>query len=661
MASFMNRPLSARTHAVFFLALVFPLAALADLNQTTTLQANSRLNLDTGATPASGGDLLWNGLTITPQGSAKAYNLGDFSLIFDNAPKAYYDSFKVVATSATIAGNLLVPGDVFAAFTNGGHTAGVMVTAKSGSSITLRSITFIPVVPTGPTITAIQNNSSRIPTGYPNYGIAPSSLFVVLGTGLADPSPLVLESTAPPGLPLTLHGASIEVVVGGVTTHPALYYASPTQISAVLPAATPVGTGTLTVTYNGAVSAAASILVVPSAVGINYFSQLGVNNSNVNVGVAQDLSGAILTFSNSGAPGQTITLWITGLGADPDDSDTTYTSTPHRINTPLQVYFGGVLATTSYQGSAGYPGVDIINLQIPLTVPIGCYVPLVVVTGNVISNVVNFPVHPGGGTCVEPTSGLNGSQILQSTQDTLKTGLVSLIQTNTPSGGTRMVTNSANASFQKYTGLLASATGQIVSPGACVVGPIIGASVPSLEGLEAGTITLTGPAGLAVTLSPQLGLKGYSGATLAAGAIPSSGGTFTFHGSGGTDVGSFTTALTLANPLMTWTNMSAAATVDRTQGITVTWTGGNPGTYLVISGTSTKTPATNPPISAGFTCRIAVEAGQFTVPAYILLGLPAGSGGTLLQNDIMSTFSAAGLDATFAGATISANVASTFR
>jgi uncharacterized protein (TIGR03437 family) len=657
----MHRTLFAQISALSLLSFIFPIAALADLNQTTTLQSNSRLNLDTGAVPSSGGDLLWNGLTITPQGNAKAFNLGDFSSIFDSAPKAYYDSFKIVATSAPIAASLLVPGDVFAAFTNGGNTAGVMVTAKSGSSITLRFITFIPVIPTGPTITAIQNNSSRIPTGYPNYGIAPSSLFVVLGTGLADPSALVLESTAPPGLPLTLHGASITVVVAGVTTHPALYYASPTQISAVLPAATPVGTGTLTVTYNGAVSAAASILVVPSAVGINYFSQLGVNNSNVNVGVAQDLSGAILTFTNSGSPGQTITLWITGLGADPDDSDTTYTSTPHRINTPLQVYFGGVLATTSYQGSAGYPGVQIINLQIPLTVPIGCYVPLVVVTGNIISNVVNFPIHQGGGTCVEPTTGANGTQILQNTQDTLRSGLVSLVQTNAPSGGTRTVTNSANANFQKYTGLLASATGQIMSPGGCVVGPIIGASVPSLEGLEAGTITLTGPAGLAVTLSPQLGLKGYSGATLAAGAIPASGGTFTFHGSGGTDVGSFTTAITLSSPLLSWTNMNVAATIDKTQGVQVTWTGGNPGTYVVISGTSTKTPATNPPIIAGFTCRIAVEAGQFTVPAYILLGLPAGTGGTLLQNDVISTFSATGLDSTYAGATISSNVASTFR
>jgi len=303
-----------RILALLILALTFSLAALADLNQTTTLQANSRLNLDTGTMPSSGGDLLWNGTTITPQGTAKAYTFPFPIGSLDGLPKAYFDSFKIVASSATIPASALVVGNVFAMFSNGGNTAGVLVTAKSGSSITLQFITFIAAVPTGPTITAIQNNSSRIPSGYPNYGIAPSSLFVVLGSGLADASPLVLESTAPPGLPLTLHGASITVVVGGVTTHPALYYASPTQISAVLPAATPVGTGTLTVTYNGAVSAAASILVVPSAVGINYFSQLGVNNSNVNVGVAQDLSGAILTFRTQARPARRLRCGLRGWG-----------------------------------------------------------------------------------------------------------------------------------------------------------------------------------------------------------------------------------------------------------------------------------------------------------------------------------------------------------
>jgi hypothetical protein len=55
------------------LALGFPIAALADLTQTTTLQTNTSLNLDTGATVAgSGGDILWNGSTIAPQRTATA-------------------------------------------------------------------------------------------------------------------------------------------------------------------------------------------------------------------------------------------------------------------------------------------------------------------------------------------------------------------------------------------------------------------------------------------------------------------------------------------------------------------------------------------------------------------------------------------------------------
>src|ERR1700724_697434 len=59
------------------LLLTFPMAALADLNETTILQTNSALNLDTGAVAASGGDILWNGSTLAPQGSAKARNLGE--------------------------------------------------------------------------------------------------------------------------------------------------------------------------------------------------------------------------------------------------------------------------------------------------------------------------------------------------------------------------------------------------------------------------------------------------------------------------------------------------------------------------------------------------------------------------------------------------------
>ena len=128
-------------------------------------------------------------------------------------------------------------------------------------------------------------------------------------------------------------------------------------------------------TYRGNISAPSPIQVVPSALGINVY--------NTNTGVATDnATGALLSYTNSGTPGETIVLWTTGLGANPADSDTTLTAAPHKVNTPLQIYIGGISATILYQGRSAYPGVNQINLTIPQTVPTGCWVPLAAVAGR---------------------------------------------------------------------------------------------------------------------------------------------------------------------------------------------------------------------------------------------------------------------------------------
>ena len=471
---------------------------------------------------------------------------------------------------------------------------------------------------------------------------------------MADPGAPVLQSSAAPGLPLTLNGASIRVVVNGVTTRPALYYTSPTQLAAVLPAGTPVGNGTLEVTYKGVVSNAAAIQVVPAALGINIY--------NTNTGVATDgVSGALLTYLNSGTPGQTIVLWTTGLGPDPADSDTTYTTTPHAVNTPLQIYIGGIAAVILYQGSAGYPGVNQINLTIPAGAPEGCWISVAAVAGGVVSNIATLPIHRAGGACVDVVTGLGGNQLSPSIA-TIRTGLVGLIQTDRPNNsGGRTVENSADAAFIKYTGIYTPT--DLVSPGGCIVNNLAPNNPANTTGLDPGTIMLTGPANLSVTLGQQFGIKGAFFATLAAGAIPSSGGTFRFTGSGGADVGSFSSTVTFTNPLLTWTDQAAAVTVDRTQGLLVTWNGGNPGTYVFITGTSVA-----PPVGgaiqgayAGFTCVAAVADGQFTVPSYILSALPPGKGGVGVQNDVYGPLSASGLDIGLALGDVSISADSTYR
>lgn len=636
--------------AMALVALAFPAISLADLSGNTVLQTNASLNMDTGAVASAGGDIIWTGTNITPQGTARIRSLDIVgATAFGFLPQAYFVEEAPAARATPIPSNLLVPGRALVVVTNSAHIAKVLVTANSGGFLSLRFTTFGVTAPAGvPAITQILNNSSFIPAGFPNSGIAPSSLFVVRGTALADPGPAVLQSSEAPGIPLTLNGASITVMVNGVTTRPALYYTTPTQLAAVLPAATPVGFGTLTVTHNGLTSAPAPIQVVPSAVGINSYSN--------NLGVATDaVSGALLTFANSGSPGQIIVLWATGLGANPDDSDTTITFTPHAVNTPLQIYIGGVLATILYQGASVYPGVNQINVTIPPTVPTGCWVPLAAITGTVVSNIVTIPINPGGGACTDPQTGLSGNQIAPAGGQTLRTGLVSLVHAeSTGTSGVRRVTDSANAAFVRYTGLYVP--DRALSPGGCILQDFTPVPLPGVTGLDVGAVTLTGPSGSVVTLGPG-GLRGVFSSQLPAGAIPSSGGTFTFRGSGGADVGPFTSTLTLS-PLLSWTNPAAVATIDRTQGLLVTWTGGNPGTYVFITGSATSTGLG---LVKGYTCMAPVDAGRFTVPSYILLGLPAGNGSTGIQNDIYSTLPATGLDISLALAGVSFTLPSAYR
>ncbi len=444
------------------------------------------------------------------------------------------------------------------------------------------------------------------------------------------------------------------MTVNGVTTHPAIYYTSPTQIAGVLPASTPVGTGTLTVTYKGVASNAATMVVVPAALGINTYY--------TNSGVATDAASyALLTYANSGTPGENIVLWTTGLGANPADSDTTLTSTPHAVTTPLQIYIGGILAPILYQGSAGFPGVNQINVTIPQSAPNGCWISLAAVSGGVLSNIATLPINNGGGQCVDSVTGLSGGQIAPSGSQTLRTGLVALTQTDRPgTNGARVLSTSSDAAFEKYTGIY-TPTNQ-VSPGGCIVNNLTPVSPGPFTGLDPGSIGLTGTGGVAITLANQAGIKGAFFGNLTAGAIPQSGGTFVFKGTGGADVGSFTSTLTFTNPILNWTNQTVAASIDRSQNFTVTWTGGNPGSAVFITGTSTSTAtAAAPAITIGFTCLASVGDAQFTVPAYILSALPPGKGAVEIQNDLYLPLPASGLDIGIAQGEVGISATATYK
>src|SRR5260370_41744450 len=126
----------------------------------------------------------------------------------------------------------------------------------------------VPLLAQLASISAIENNYSYSLPSVPNYGIAPGSLFVIFGSNLSTVTVPVLQSSAPPGVPLTLNNVSVSVTVNGMMVPVPLYYVAATQIAGVLPSTVPAGTGTITLTTNGQPTAPAPLQVVTNNFGM---------------------------------------------------------------------------------------------------------------------------------------------------------------------------------------------------------------------------------------------------------------------------------------------------------------------------------------------------------------------------------------------------------
>jgi uncharacterized protein (TIGR03437 family) len=644
--------------ALAAVGLFLPVAAFAQLSGNATLSVGNGLSLDTGNVSTSGaGDIVFTGSSLTYVGTAKGGVIPGITgqTGFAEISQTILTELAALATTAPISAGSLTAGSsagsIIGLATNGGNASKLLVTALSATSITFQYTTYgASAAPSGPTITGVLNNYSYIPAGLPNSGIAQGALFVITGTGMASiPASSVTLQNPALGIPLTLNGASITVTVNGVVTNPGIYYAGATQIAAVLPSNTPAGTGTIVVNYNSASSAPATIIVVAAELGLDTYY-----GSGSGLGVATNPStGAAYNYTNSIVPGSTVVLWGSGLGST-GDSDLINVSNPHSSTIQPTFYIGGVAVAPGspgyYAGRSVYPGVNQINLTIPATVSTGCAISVVAVSGTTVSSTVTLPISATGGVCTDPVLGYNGTQLGSSGTQTgnYNFGTLGIVQTTTPAVGTSGgLATDADAIFEtvQYSG--ATTSSGVLSLGSCIVSAVntttIGTgTIPTIVGLDAGTITIQGPTGTQSltneTIPTQTGPSGEYFAQLANSFLPATGGTFTFTGLGGKNVGPFTASIAYTNPL-TWTNMSAIKTITRASGQSITWTGGGSNSYVFINGSSSSSNAT-----ASFTCYAPASAGQLTFPSYVLLALPSGTNGSLLvENAVVSTFTASGL------------------
>jgi uncharacterized protein (TIGR03437 family) len=644
----MSRQGRCATLAIF--AFTFPVVLLADVSGTTTLTANMALNLDAGTTGASGGDLLWNGSTLTPQGSATAAALPGASgatayaaitqTVLSILPSSFF-------SSAPLSGSTLAVGNIIAVKTKGGNYAKLLVTSNSGGSLGLQYTTYGATGGGGggggggsnaPTITDVQNGASNIPSALPNGAIAQGALFVVKGSNLG-PATFIQQTSFP--FTTSIGGTSITVTVGGATVDVIMFYSLAGQVAGILPSKTNLGTGTLKLTYNGQ-SATAPITVVKNNIGIYTVSTSGSGDAIAFV----NSDAKLITPTHAANADDVIVLWGTGLGpVNLDETMAVGSNQADMPDVPLHVYIGGQEAKIVFRGRNGCcTSVDTVYVTVPHGVT-GCAVSVLMQIANAVSNATSIAIADNGRTCtpVNPmvpvgVIGLTGS---------FKVGGIFLDRSVETIGGilggppTISKADAAGGSFEKITYTNAPPTGSqldVNSYGSCSVSNYQGTTPPSTTGgsitpLDAGpSIAMTGPNGLSKTLSKStLGNSIFYETQLDQTATTLAPGAYTFTGPGGADVGMFTANYTLPQ-IFTWTDQSTITSVNRASGVTVHWTGGNPSGYVIITGFSTSGT-----ISVSFSCTAHVGDGSFTVPPVVLLALPS-SGSSLAGSLDVETF-----------------------
>ena len=555
----------------------------------------------------------------------------------------------------------------------------------AGQTITVMQDAGTP--PAGaPNVTGVANAASLTPATLPGGGIAQGAIFSIIGSSLgpgnpADPTTGIAAS-AP--LAASLANVSVQVAQGSTSMTAWPLFAWTGRVDAIMPSNMPLGSVTITLTYNGTAS-----LLIPATVVASNFGAYSTNGTSGGRGVILLQSsasgpGVQNTTQVTAMPGQTVTLLGTGLGPvnAPDN-----TSPPvDDMSVPLQVLVGGKIATPLHAGrAANQPGKDRIQFVVPADAPPGCNTPVQVVTGgNIYSNVVTLSIDPNGQPCstINPWSSLadqggklgnifllrlNASATVEAGQPPigflLDDGLAAF--TNSPAGGGPLLSLLASIPTLGTCGAL----GGSVNAASLLGGSTSGApGTAAIAYLDAGpAINIVGPAGQGqltlgtnddgTPIAPPSSYGGVLGGGLGAlfgGSNPPpflEPGDYTISGTGGNDIGPFTTTFTMPPPV-TWSNKDATTAVDRTAGVSLAWSSGDASQLVMVAGMSSDS---NTNASTGFVCVVPASQGALTVPPAALANLPvtgpAGSSSTLgallvgtVPAGAAGKFTASGLD-----------------
>ena len=499
---------------------------------------------------------------------------------------------------------------------------------------------------------SVFNAASYMPGGIPAGAIAQGSIFTVFGANMGPATPATANSFP---LGTTLANVTLNVIQGSTTVSAIPVYVSASQINAIMPSNAPLGAASLRVLFNNAPSNFLPVRITNTAFGI--FTAVG---TGLGPGVLQNYVSAANQPINApkvtAQPGQTITLWGTGLGPVPYPD--TQPPKPGNLPVQVQVFVGGIPATVAYSGrSPCCSGTDQIVFQVPTNAPQGCWVPVYVKTaGSVVSNFVTMAIQSSGGTCTNPI--LTDLSSVMVNGGSFGEAIVYRLTMHEDVGVVAPVDVTGDFHFEAAFNMPVvpfpfDSTVSLPPPGTCAAyteqgdllrGMLLPGSLIGAQLLSIGPpFLLTGPNGPVTLNYPVSSYRaGPLGGLISNNILPNtlylSPGSYTMAGFGGDDVGPFSASFNIPQPL-NWTNRNQLNVVDRTQPLTISWTGGDTGQEIALVGVGEDLPTNS---TAVFKCIALPGATSLTVPPDLLANLPATRQNPLQSKDIFYLVNLAG-------------------
>jgi uncharacterized protein (TIGR03437 family) len=526
---------------------------------------------------------------------------------------------------------------------------------------------------------------------YDRSGIAQGSLFVVFGANIG-PAQIAQAGSLP--LPIKVGETSITVTYGATTMNCPMIYALAGQAAAILPSVVPPGPASLTLTYNGMQSPfPVAVNVLPAAAGLFTLGSSGFGpgvftalDNSANTFAATAKPGDILTAWATGlgpvggpddvlpvsfpnfagveifAGTQAARIVYAGRSGCCVGVDQISFVVPPGITgcyVPVAVRSGGKISNfvTIAINGAGAPCADAAPTVPPSLVTRaigGLPVKAGVIAIGPVAILRGLGFNPRRGVAEKlaellgvKVSDEDAAAIIRALRSGNRRALLRAMakfsnawkaldsSTRAAIRAVSLNQQGAVAGFGQYSsvGTLASAMGALFpSQGTCTtIGPMGGLLGASSLGLNAGSsLSLTGHAGswtLALFSSGQY--QATFGSTPSGPEVPA--GQYFLDGSGGKDIGAFHATLNIAGNIV-WTNKASIATVDRSQPLTLTWTGGSAPGSVLIGGYS---QAENRSESI-FACAEDASKGSFTIPSFILSTLGASSGAVFIGSHPLS-------------------------